>query len=143
MATVTLKQTVTVDDLALTGADVAVTPEGASTPGIPVALWVSIADGATGNVDVLVDKKIGILDVWLVKRLAAGGAGDTLELRDVNDNGITDAMSLNVADRAVVRAGQLNDAFLVVPAGGTLRFRRTKASAANAACYAVVLAVRL
>lgn len=110
--------------------------------GIPVLHRIAVADGVTGDVDVTLTHKTLVTDVWLVKTGGAGGANDTIQVKHVG-NAITDAMSINVADQAVVRAGTINDAQHEVAAGAVLRVTRTKVAAANVACVVYVLGVRV
>src|SRR2546421_682560 len=78
---------------------------------------------------------------------AAGtGAGECFpgELLVDQSNGasaISDAMSINVAQKAVVRAAQIDSAQWDVAASGTLRVVRTKSSANNVACTVFVRTV--
>jgi hypothetical protein len=110
--------------------------------GLPVLHRIDVADDATGNVDVVLTHKTRVVDVWLVKTAGAGGADDTIQVKN-GASAITDAMSINVADQAVVRAGSIDDATHEIAAAGTLRVTRTKASAANVACVVYVLGIRV
>lgn len=110
--------------------------------GIPVVHTVTVPDGTTGNVDVTVTHKIQVLDAWLVKTAGAGGASDTIQVKNAA-NAISNALDINVSDQVVVRAGTLDDAYTTIAAGGTLRITRTKSSGANVACLVNVLAVRV
>lgn len=110
--------------------------------GLPVLHRVAVADGATGDVDVTLTHKTLVTDVWLVKTAGAGGASDTITVKN-GTTAITDAMDINVADKAVVRAGTIDDAQYAISAGGTLRVTRTKASANNVACVVFVLGIRV
>ena len=110
--------------------------------GIPVMHRVAVADGATADVDVVLTHKTLVTDVWLVKTGGAGGANDTIQVKN-GANAITDAMDINVADQVVVRAGTIDDARHEIAAGGTLRVTRTKVAAANVACTVYVLGVRV
>lgn len=110
--------------------------------GIPVMHQIAVADGVTGDVDVTLTHKTRITDVWVVKTTGAGGASDTITVKN-GTTAITDAMSINIADKAIVRAGSIDDAQHEVAAAGTLRVTRTKASAANVACIVYVLGLRV
>ncbi len=109
---------------------------------IPVMHRIDVADGVTGDVDVTLTHKTRITDVWLVKTGGAGGADDTITVKNVG-NAITDAMSINVLDKVVVRAGTIDDAQHEVAAGAVLRVTRTKVAAANVACTVYVLGLRV
>lgn len=110
--------------------------------GIPVLHRIDVADGVTGNIDTVLTHKTRVVDAWIVKTVAAGGAGDTITVSN-GATAITDAMSINVAAKAVVRAGTIDAAQHEVAAAGTLRVVRTKASANNVACTVYVLGIRV
>lgn len=105
----------------------------------PCVFRIAVADGA-GDTDVTVDRKIRVLDAWAAKTSTAGGSGDTVTVKN-GSSAITDAISLNVSDNVVARAGQLDDSAHEIAAGGTLR--ATAANATNNECEAYVLAVRV
>lgn len=107
--------------------------------GIPVVFRVDIAD-ATADTDVVVTHKIRVIDVVVVKTTGAGGSGDTLTVKNTA-TAITNAMVTNVADKAVVRAGTIDDASHEIAAAGTLRFSANKAT--NAACTVYVYALKV
>jgi len=109
---------------------------------VPVLHRVTVADGATADVDVVLTHKTLIIDVWLVKTAAAGGASDTITVKN-SATAITDAIDINVADKVVKRAGTIDDAQNAIAAAGTLRVTRTKASANNVACEVYVLGLRV
>ena len=110
--------------------------------GLMVLHRVDVADGATADVDVTLTHKTRVLDVWLVKTAAAGGASDTITVKN-GATAITDAMDINVADKIIVRAGTIDDAQHEIAAAGTLRVTRTKSSANNVACTVYVLGLRV
>jgi len=103
---------------------------------------VDVADAATGDINVTIDDKIRVIDVWLVKTGGAGGASDTIQVKETA-NVITNAMDINVVDQTIVRAGTIDDAEWEIPAAGTLRITRTKVSAANVACTVFVKGIRV
>lgn len=105
-------------------------------PTIPQIVRVTAA-ALTGDVDVILKKKMRVIDAWCV-HTAGAGAGDTIQIKETA-NAITDAMDLNVADEAVVRAGTIDDAEHDIPAGGTLRI--TGASAVDAEVYVQLIEV--
>jgi len=111
--------------------------------GVPVVHELNIADGITGDIDFVLTHKTRILDCHLIKRANAGGAMDTIQLQTIAGVPITDAMSINVADQAIVRAATIDDGTFEILAGGTLRVRRTKVAAADVACLVVVTGVRV
>lgn len=124
----------------LNGTVVANTADANVIGGIPVLHRVAVADAATGNVDVTLTHKTLVVDVWLYKTGALGGAANTIQVLN-GANAITDAISINIADEAVARAGTVNDANNTIAAGGTLRITRTKVGG-NAACVVFVLGLR-
>jgi len=126
----------------LDGAVVANVADSNTTGGIPVVYRIPVPDGVTGNVDVVVDHKIRVIDAWVVKTGGAGGAGDTIQVNN-EAAAITNAMDINVADKKLVRAGEIDDAAHEIAAAGTLRVVRTKGSVANVACIVYVKALRI
>lgn len=110
--------------------------------GVPVTHTVDVADGATGDVDVVLTHKTQVTDVKVIKMVAAGGASDTVTVKN-GATAITNAMDINVADKILVRAGSIDDASNQIAAAGTLRITRTKVSAANVACRVEVTGIRM
>lgn len=96
--------------------------------GIPVLHRINIAGGAAGNTDVVLTHKTRIVDVWAIHTSGAGEAGDTIQLFN-GATAISDAMSWAGADKALVRAGSIDDASHEVSAGGTLRVTTTDSDA--------------
>lgn len=107
--------------------------------GVPVLHRINIADGA-GDTDVTLVHKTRIIDVWVVKTAANGGAGDTVTVKN-GATAISDAISLNINDKAVARAGTIDDAQHEIAAAGTLRV--TAANVTNNACIVYVLGIRV
>ena len=105
---------------------------------IPVRHIYSIGDAA-GNTDIVLTHKTEITDIEVIKTAGAGGAGDTVQLFN-GASAISNAMSLNVADQAVVRAGTIDDAQNVVAAAGTLRVTIVdgNAGATDLSCRVIV-----
>jgi hypothetical protein len=126
----------------IAGSDVNDVAEGDVVGGIPVVHIIDVPDGSTGDVDVTLTHKTRVLDVLVIKVAAAGGASDTLTVKN-GANAITNAISINIADKTTARAGEIDDAQWDIAAAGTLRATRTKASAANVACKVVVTGVRV
>ncbi len=110
---------------------------------IPIVFIVAIADGASADKDVVVTDKCEVIDVVVMKTGGAGGAADTITVKN-GATAITNAMDINVSDKVVVRAGTLDDAATVITAGGTLRVSMHKdiAGGDNTACKVMVHAVR-
>lgn len=109
---------------------------------LPVLHRVDVPAGTTGDVDVTITHKIRVLDVWLVKRVAAGGGAGTIQVKSTAAV-ITDAMSINVADQTVVRCATIDDAAHEIAAGGILRCTRTRTASTDETCSVYVLAVRV
>lgn len=125
----------------LNGVKVAVAANANTTGALGVLHRIDIADAATGDVDVVLDHKTRVIDAWCVKTGGAGGAANTIQVKN-GANALTDAMSINIADQAIARAGSIDDAQHEIAAGGTLRVTRTKAGG-NAACTVYVLGLRV
>jgi hypothetical protein len=101
---------------------------------------VTVPDGATADIDVVVTRKFEVLDVIVQKQAGAGGGSDTITVKN-GATAITDAVDINIADKVVKRAATIDDAQSVIAAGGTLRVTRTKVSANNVACLVTVLGI--
>lgn len=88
--------------------------------GIPVLHKIVIAGGAAADKDITLTHKTLVTDVWAVHTGGAGEVSDTIQVKN-GANAITDAMSWAGADKAVVRAAEIDDAQHEIAAGGTLR----------------------
>lgn len=109
---------------------------------IPVVFTFNISGGVTGNNDFVVTPKVEVVDMHIIKANAAGGAADTVQLL-VGGNAITNALDVNVADKSIVRAGTIDDAFSTIAAGSTWRFTHTNGGgASDTTCIAVVTTLR-
>lgn len=130
----------------ITGANCKTAAEAATgethTVSVPCILPIAIADGATGDIDVTCSQKVRVYDVTIIKRAGAGGASDTITVKN-SATAITDAIDINDADKVVSRAATIDDAQYDVSAGGTIRVTRTKASAANVACLVLIHCYRI
>lgn len=62
-----------------------------------------------------------VIDAWFVKTDAAGGAAGTWQIQRPDGVAVTDAVSLNIADTAIARATQIDDAGHEFSAGAGLR----------------------
>jgi hypothetical protein len=117
-------------------------PNAAAVGGLTVLFRIDIADAATGDVDVTpLTHKVRVVVAWAVKTSANAAAANTVQVKN-GTNAITDAMSININDQAIVRAASIDDAQHEIAAGGTLRVTRTKAGG-NAACIVYVLGIRV
>lgn len=109
--------------------------------GVEVVHVIDIVDGVTADKDITLTHKTEVLSVEVIKKAGAGGAGDLITVKNAA-TAITDAMDINVADKAVVRASTIDDAASVISAGGTLRVTKTKVAVANVACRVIVRGIR-
>jgi hypothetical protein len=128
----------------LNGAEAATVANANVIGGIPLLYRINVAGGAAANTDVTVTHKIRILDVWAVHTGGAGETSDTIQVKN-GTSAITDAMSWAGADKAVVRAAEIDDAAHEIAAGGTLRVTTTDNDAGNdvGAGVVYVLAIRV
>lgn len=110
--------------------------------GLPVVHRFVIPAGTTGDVDFVLTHKTRIYDVTLVKTAAAGGGAGTIQVKN-GSSAITNAMSIDVNDQTVVRAGTIDDAQHEVAAAGTLRFTRTRTASTDESCIAYVYGMRV
>lgn len=110
---------------------------------IPVLHRIDIADGVTGDVDVVLTHKTKITDVWVVNNVTtAGGVANTYTVKN-GTNAISDAMSVDgKAQYAVIRCASLDLSKADIAAAGTLRVTRTKAGGTIGATV-YVLGVRV
>jgi len=91
----------------------------AAVEGVPVLFVIPVAAGEAAGVDLTVAHKTRIVDAWAVHTGGDGEASDTLTVQN-GENAITDAMDWSGLDTAIVRAGEINDAYHEIAAGGTL-----------------------
>jgi len=110
--------------------------------GLPVVHRIAVADGVTGNIDVVLTHKTMLTNISIIKGQAAGGASDTITVNNVA-NPITNAISINIAAKTVAIPTTIDDAYTTVAAGTVLRIVRTKASAANVGCTVIVQGLRV
>ena len=102
---------------------------------IPFVLPVAVPNTA-GSIDIVMDRKVRVLRVDVLKLGANGGSGDTLLLEDGDGNNITNDIDLNINQKAVTKNSQIDPAYATLDAGDTLRL--TAAKATNCACQADV-----
>lgn len=110
--------------------------------GIPVLHRIDVPAGTTGDVDVVLTHKTRVTDVWLVKKNAAGGGAGTIQAKNGSD-AITDAMSIDINDKVIARATEIDDAFAEIAAAGTLKITRTRTASTDEQCTVYVLGVRV
>lgn len=106
------------------------------TPGTPVVYRIDVADAVTGDVDVVLTYRTRVLDVLVIKTGTDGASGNLITVKN-GANAITDAIDMDVTDKAVKRSATIDDAYHEIAAAGTLRVTRTKAGG-NAACEVYV-----
>lgn len=113
---------------------------------MPVLHRKTLADAATGNVEIDITHKTRIIDAWVVKTTADGHATeDTITIGN-GANAITDAMAIGANnDTSLTRAATIDDAQHEIAAGGALRISWVKGAGGgnNVACEVYVLGVRV
>jgi len=96
----------------------------ANVIGIPTLVHlITTAGGATANTDVTITHKSRVLDVWCVNK-GLGTASDTIQVLNAT-NAITDAIDINKADQTRTAPTTIDDAYIEIAAGGTLRVTET------------------
>ncbi len=100
------------------GGDVRFSATGATFGALPVVYAHALPD-ATGNVDIIVDQKVHIIQAWL-HQSAAGNVADSARLFN-GAGAITAALNYTASAGAVVPAQSLDATNRIVAAGGTLR----------------------
>lgn len=108
-------------------------------PGIPVALTFQVPDAATGDIDIIVNEKIEVIDV-LCQKKGGAGAGNTMQIKN-GATAISDAIACAV-DKTNTRAGTIDTAQSVIAAGGTLRLTATRAAGTRNALVTVFAIIR-
>lgn len=106
--------------------------------GIPVVHRIT-ASTLTGDVDVTLTNKTRIVDVLCIAVGGAGGAGDTITVKN-GATAITNAIDMNVADKVIVRAGTIDDASYEIAAAGTLRVTGASGVVCEVVVYGIVVA---
>lgn len=101
----------------------------------PVQVFTfAVPDAATGDIDIVVARKVEVIDATAQKQNGAG-AGNTMQLKN-GATAITDAMACAV-DNTITRAGTIDDAQSTINAGGTLRLTATRAAGTRNALVTV------
>lgn len=85
----------------------------------PLLYRFDFAAGANAAQNIVVDRKIRVIDAFLILR-GAGVASETLTIGNAG-NAISSAMAASGSDQALVRATTINDANWEIAAGGQLR----------------------
>lgn len=110
--------------------------------GLPVLHRIDVPAGVTGDVDVVLTHKTRVVDVWLVKRVAAGGGAGTIQVKN-GAAAISNALSIDIADQTIARALTLDDANWEIAAAGTLRVTRTRTASTDETCTVYVSGIRV
>lgn len=129
-----------IDPASLDGTVAKVVAESNVIGGMPVTFMIPIAAGALGNTDVVMTHKVRVIDAYLALK-GAGVANTTLQVFN-GASAISDAMAASGADKAVVRAAELDDAAYEIAAAGTLRVT-SATGATQPDALVVVTAVRV
>ena len=116
--------------------------DNAAIAGFKLVYSIAVPAGVTGDVDVTVTHRVRVIDVHLVKRVAAGGGAGTITVKQ-GANAITNAISIDVADGTIVAAATIDDAFRDIPAASTLRVTRTRTASTDETCDVYVECVRV
>ena len=95
-----------------------------------------VARSATADYDIVVDSKVEVIDVLVLKQGGAGGAANTVQVKSTAAT-ISEAISINIAQDAVARNAVRTQANALIPAGGKLRASVIKAGG-NAAVEVIV-----
>jgi len=122
---------------AVAGEDVSTVTDTQTGAGVPVAYTFLIPDAATADYDRVLDQKIEVYDVIVIKD--AAGAANTVTVKSTAA-AITDAIAAAV-DKAVTRAGTIDKVNSTIVAGGTLRLSVVRA-AGSSAMKVVVLGIK-
>jgi hypothetical protein len=139
--------TVNADDIQVTpaslvGTSVAVNAAANVIGSIPVVHRITVPAGTTGDVDVVLTHKTFVTDVMLIKTTAAGGGAGTITVKN-GATAITDAMSIDIADKTIARALTIDDAQNAIAAAGTLRVTRTRSASSDESCVVIVSGMRV
>lgn len=105
-----------------------------TTPFPLMTFTFNVPDAATGDIDIVVGRKVEVIDVLCQKQNGAG-AGNTMQVKN-GATAISDAIAC-VTDNALTRAGTIDDAQSTISAGGTLRLTATRAAGTRNALVTV------
>ena len=104
---------------------------------IPVVLRIDTATGGTNSVSVTMERKFTVIDAHAVL-LAAGSASDTFQILNAT-NAISDAVDISGAgDKDIARIGEIDNAYMEIAAGGTLKVTSTGGNTDNPALHVYV-----
>ena len=127
--------------LSLDGTEIKNVANAGTTAGIGLLRHITIASGANGNVDVVLDRKERIVDAWTVMA-GAGTAGATLVLKNGTTNAITDTIDLSAKSaKDLTRFTTLDATYQDVASSGTLRATKASTGGDFGGCELYVLSV--
>jgi hypothetical protein len=99
----------------------------------------AVPDAATSDIDIIVSRKIEVLDV-ICRKDAGAGAANTMQVKN-GATAISNAIACDT-DKTITRAGTIDVASNTIAAGGTLRLTATRAAGTRTALVTVVCAPR-
>ncbi len=114
--------------------------------GLPVYHRITIADAASGNLEVTLTHKTRVIDAWCVKTGADGHATEDTIVVGNGANAITNAMAIGANnDKSITRAATIDDANHEIAAAGKLRITWVKGAGGgnNVACEVYVRGLRV
>ena len=123
--------TAKIKDSAITGAKLQAIAEVRPGPGMDITFAIP---NTAGNYDFTAEFAFEVVDATVQKRGNNGGAGDTITIQK-SASAITNAMSINVSDQALVRASAINDTNATFAVGDVLRVAAAKVTD----CQALVI----
>jgi len=109
--------------------------------GLPVLHRILTVSGASGDIDVLLTHKTRVVDSWIVLK-GAGVTGGAITIKN-ETTAITNAMAVTGNDKAIVRAGEIDDAQQEIAAGDNLRVSTASTGGDIPACEVYVLGIRV
>lgn len=133
----------TVADKVLDGGNANEYADGGTTPGLPVYFAIpTVAAAGDNDLTLPAGMKIKVVDCWFQKTVQASGGAFTVQLKSTAAV-ITDAMAGAIADKAVLRPIEIDDANATIAAGGILRATTTDAGGNKCDGVMHVLAIRV
>ena len=104
---------------------------------IPVVLRIDTATGGTNSVSVTMERKFTVIDAHAVL-LAVGTASDTFQILNAT-NAISDAVDISsVGNKGIARIGEIDNDYMEIAAGGTLKVTSTGGNTDNPALHVYV-----
>ncbi len=136
-----------VDLAALGGGNMATVGDQNTTAGTLLVHYFDIPmrlQWGEDDYDIAIDDKIKVIDVEVIKTENAG-SNDWVQVRDENDNNISDQIDISGADKLIYRATWIDDAYSTLTPGGLTRLRVTayQDPGGNRACDVFVHCIRV